>query len=642
MANNVAEIYKEAAEKYANENGFFSKDEKKNYQPTTFKQVYEMGINLSEALIDMGVASREHVGLMADHRLEWAIVDCGVLHSGAADVPRGTDVTEAELVYILNHAETKVVFVEHDKMLEKLKKVKPEIPALKTIIMMDPKSKATDVLQLYDLIEKGKQLRGKGSRKAEERLAAIKPDDLFTLIYTSGTTGQPKGVMLMHSNMVYMMTDVVPTLKVKHNDRALSILPVWHIFERLFLYAALYTGMSTYFTNVRDLRDDIKKARPNFMASAPRLWESLYLGIYNKVNDPKATPPFQKAMFDAAYFFSKNYHAAIRFLSNNEVDYTNRNIVETIAHGIGSVFSLVATAVPNFLLDQIVLKKIRDNLGGEFRATCSGGGALPRHVDSFFNDIGIDVIEGYGMTETAPVIANRTFEHLVMGSVGKVAPNCEVQIRDFGGNVLTHVKKDGTIEGEKGKKGIIFVKGPQVMKGYYKNPEATAKAIKDGWMDTGDLGMINFKDTLTITGRAKDTIVLLGGENVEPVPIEDKLIQSPFVAQCMVVGQDQKALGALIVPNYEKLAEWAKENGIKDTSPEALSNDPKVIDRMKKEIREYNGAKTGFKSFEQVTPFALLVKPFEVGDELNNMMKMKRHVITEKYKDKIKQMYIGN
>jgi long-chain acyl-CoA synthetase len=277
--------------------------------------------------------------------------------------------------------------------------------------------------------------------------------------------------------------------------------------------------------------------------------------------------------------------------------------------------------------------------GGHLRATCSGGGALQKHVDAFFNDIGITVMEGYGMTETTPVIAVRSFIKLVMGSVGRVAPQTELQIRDFNGNVLTHVKVDGSIEGKRGAKGIIHMKGPQVMKGYYKNPEATNKAIKDGWMDTGDLGMINYKDTLTLTGRAKDTVVLLGGENVEPVPIEDKITESQYVSQIMVVGQDQKNLGAIIVPDFTRLKSWAKENGINETDEKVLIANQRVLDLYKKEIKELNSAKNDFKSFEQVNAFFLISKPFEVGDELTNLMKLKRHIITEKYKDQIKKLY---
>lgn len=303
----------------------------------------------------------------------------------------------------------------------------------------------------------------------------------------------------------------------------------------------------------------------------------------------------------------------------------------------------IVLAVPYFLLDLVVLSKIREATGGELKASVSGGGALQRHVDAFFNDIGINVLEGYGMTETSPVISVRTFKKLVQGSVGLITPETSVQIRDDLGKVLTHVDANQKlISGKYGARGVIHIRGPQVMKGYYKNPETTAKVLKDGWMDTGDIGMFNFKKTLTITGRAKDTVVLLGGENVEPVPIEDKLTESPFIAQCMVIGQDQKNLGALVVPDFDKLTEWAKENGISETDKQKLIDHPKVLDFYKKEIKALNNTKTGFKSFEQVTPFILITKPFEVGDELTNLFKMKRHLITEKYKDKITTLYAAD
>jgi len=678
MANNLAEVFRESAEKYGNLPAFYSKDEKKNYIPTNYKELYEMGLALAEALIDLGVSARENVGQMADNRLEWIITDYGILMSGAANVPRGTDVTESELTHILTHSEAKVVFVEHDKMLEKLNKVKSQASSVKTIIMMDPKSTATGVLKLYDLIAKGKELRAKGSKKAEERVAQIKPDDLFTLIYTSGTTGAPKGVMLMHSNMMHQLNDVLPLIKFSSSERMLSILPVWHIFERVFEYISIKAGASTYYTNVRDLRDDLGKAQPTFMGSAPRLWESIYLGIYTKVNDPKITPPVRRAMFNTAYFFSKHFHAALRFLKGNEVDYEGRNIFVSLGTAIKSIIVLLLTGpftfsainfglaygasvnmpemtwVPTihyilgglgmilnyFTLDKIVLAKIRMATGGKLKASVSGGGALPRHVDAFFNDIGINVLEGYGMTETCPVIGVRTFDKLVMGSVGPVVPHTKLQIRDDKGNVLTGIDENGNlVEGKLGQKGVIHVKGPQVMKGYYKNPEATSKTLKDGWMDTGDIGMINFKMTLTLTGRAKDTVVLLGGENVEPVPIENKLTESNYISQCMVVGQDQKILGAIIVPDFDKLKEWCAANGIADSDPNSMIKNPKVNELIKKEIKELNNSKNGFKSFEQVTPFYLTSKPFEVGDELTNLMKLKRHVITEKYNTEIKKLY---
>jgi long-chain acyl-CoA synthetase len=674
MAANLAELFREASEIHGDKTAFCYKDDKKNYVPVNYKELYETGQNLAEALIDLGIAAKEKVALLADNRLEWIIADYGIIMSGAADVPRGTDITDSEIVYILNHSEAKVAFVEHDKMLEKFNKNKSQLGGVKTIVMMDPKSTAKDVVHLKDLIEKGKKLREGGSKKSEERVAGIQPDDLFTLIYTSGTTGLPKGVMLMHSNMIHQTKEIIGKLiDITPSEKMLSILPIWHVFERVFEYMAISAGASTYYTNVRDLRDDMKKVQPTFMASAPRLWESIYTGIYTRINDPKQTPGVRRGLFKLAYFFSKHFNAAKRFLIGNHVDYEGRNPLVSLLTGIKSLIVLLLTGpftvslislalaltavagefswvfyIPaglglllnSFTLDKIVLSKIREATGGKLKASVSGGGALQKHVDAFFNDIGINVLEGYGMTETSPVISVRTFKKLIQGTVGVVTPRTEVQIRDDLGNVLTHIDSNQKIlSGKLGKKGVIHVRGPQVMKGYFKNPEATNKVLKDGWMDTGDIGMVNFKYTLNLTGRAKDTVVLLGGENVEPVPIENKITESPYVFQVMVIGQDQKNLGAMIVPDFEQLGEWCKENGIDASDKEALCTNPKVLDLYKKEIKSLNSTKTGFKSFEQVTPFFLITKQFEVGDELTNLHKMKRHVIAEKYADKIKKVY---
>ncbi|EQA45456.1 AMP-binding enzyme [Leptospira broomii serovar Hurstbridge str. 5399] len=684
MYKNLADMYLKAAQAYGDRPAFWSKDETKEYRATSFKQLVDLGLNLAEALIDLGVKAREHVGVIADNRLEWIIVDAAVLFTGSANVPRGTDVTDAEMDHILNHSEAEVVFLETDKVYEKYSKNKSKLKGVKTVIIMDKdsKTKAKGVLHLYDLIEKGRELRAHGGKKTEKRIEAIKPDDLFTLIYTSGTTGMPKGVMLMHSNMIHQMEHVVPLIlkksMIKDDDSMLSILPVWHIFERVVEYSAISLGIATFYTKVSDLRNDLAKAKPSFMASAPRVWESIYTGIYNRINDPKQTPPVRKFLFNTAYLFSKNYHAAIRFLSGREVDYEGRNIIQSFILGIRAVIRLVLTGpftvsliagasyfyvktahpnlplIPGLLLtvailglifnyktlDAIVLSKIRQATGGRLRGTLSGGGALQRHVDNFFNDIGLLVLEGYGMTETAPVISVRHYDYPIIGSVGYIVPKTELQIRDDSGKVLTHINDNKEVlAGRIGLKGIVHIKGPQVMKGYYKNPEATKKTISDGWINTGDIGFINFKKTLTLTGRAKDTVVLLGGENVEPVPIENKMDESPYIKQSMVFGQDQKVLGAIIVPDFENLKPWLEENGISAHDIKDLIDHPKVLEFYKREVREYNSTKEGFKSFELVQHIVIAPKPFEIGDELTNLLKMKRHVITEKYQKKIDKVY---
>jgi long-chain acyl-CoA synthetase len=679
MANNLAEVFKETSEKFGENPAFWSKDENKEFKSTTYRELYQYGLALAESLIELGVKATDNIGLLADNRLEWIISDYGIILAGAANVPRGSDITDSEIVYILNHSEAKIVFLENDRVYEKFTKNRKEIPDVKTIVIMDPKTKLKEggeIIFLQSLLDKGKQLLLKKEPKVYKRLTEIRPDFLFTLIYTSGTTGMPKGVMLTHANMMHQLKHVVPSVAdVTPKDRMLSILPVWHIFERVMEYFTIINGAQTYYTKVTDLRNDIVKVKPTYMASAPRVWESIYTAIYNKVNDKKLTPPVARFLFKVAYLYTKVYQTSTRFFQGNLVDYEGRNpfhslllliqsivgwvvcgpftltiasiVVGILSYGenetlvkIAGVVGTIGLFFNQLTLDAIVLSKIRLATGGKLKASLSGGGALQRHVDEFFNNIGITVLEGYGMTETAPVISTRNMDRLVIGSVGPIVPLTELQIRDDHDVVLTHIDDKGNvIKGELGLKGIVHVKGPQVMKGYYKNEEATNKVLVNGWMNTGDIGFITFNKTLTLKGRAKDTIVLLGGENVEPVPIEHKIEQSIYIHQVMVIGQDQKVLGAIIVPDFEHLIEWAKENGIQDQKPASLVENPKVIEFYKKEVRNYNSVKTGFKAFEQVQLVTLITKVFEVGDELTNSLKVKRHVVNAKYEDRIKALY---
>ncbi|MCB1174197.1 MAG: long-chain fatty acid--CoA ligase [Leptospiraceae bacterium] len=623
QAKNIADLYKRAAESWGDEPAFLTRNKKKEFEAISYKDLYEAGLNLATGLIELGVEARENVALLADNREEWIICDAGILITGAADVPRGTDVTEGDIKHIVPHSGAKVVFVEHKAMLDKILKYKADLPNVQHIILMDKDTPAEgETLHMYDLIEKGKQLRGAGDTRAEERMAQIKPDDLFTLIYTSGTTGAPKGVMLMHSNMVSQVN--YNPIPLSRGEKVISILPVWHVFERVFEMMAVNTGMATYYTNTRNLKEDLGLVKPSFMASAPRLWESIYLGIEKKV---ESGPGVARGLFKAAYYCSRMVKGSWRFLTGKQLDTEGRNSFISLFKGIGHLLRINFFLLPYLLLDTIVLSKIRAATGGRLKGSVSGGGALPLHVDQFFNNIGIPVLEGYGMTETCPVLAVRTFDELVIGSVGPIWPSTELRLVDISTGNVIYPGPNG-----KGKKGEIHVKGPQVMKGYYKNPEATEKVLKDGWMNTGDLGIITFNNTLKIVGRSKETVVLLGGENVEPVPIENKLLQSALVEHCMVVGQDKKFLSALIVPNPEAMAEYGDSHA-------AIAANADAQKMMQAEVKTLISAQTGFKSFERVVDCRLLPKPFEVGDELTNIFKLKRHVINEKYHDLIESMY---
>lgn len=615
------DVFYYAKRTYGSKEMFFAKDSNKNFKGRTFSDIFQEAENLALSLLQLGLQPGDRIGLMADNRTEWAIADIATLLNGAVNVPRGSDSTAQEIEYILSHSESKYCFVEHEKLYDSLKPIFSNTKVEKVIIL-DPNFQSKDpmVVNLSTLVKEGEALR-KNLPSLELRSKQVKPDDLFTIIYTSGTTGMPKGVMLTHQNMVYNVVKVPPRVGLKSSDRTLSILPVWHIFERAIDYAIIAEGASIAYTNIRDLRDDFQKIKPSFMASAPRLWENLYLGIKQKL---EKAPENKKKLFDFAYDICKKFKDGQDYLAGNKLLTKEESPFERMKNttlSIGYVLNLFLLAK---VLDGLVFSKIRDVLGGQLTGTISGGGALPSHVDEFFNVIGIPVYEGYGMTECAPIISVRSVGHVVQGSVGKWPDGTAVKIVNEQGESVP-----------KGKMGVIHIKGPQVMKGYYKNEEATKKAIVDGWMNTGDLGFISFNDTLSVRGRVKDTIVLLGGENVEPVPIENLLLENAMINQVIVVGQDQKSLTALIWPDKDRI----KEAGLQWKEGEDLNQNKEVRQFYQNIVKKQISSENGFKSFEKLSDFRFLPKAMEVGDELTNLFKMKRNIIHDKYKDLIKSMY---
>ncbi|TVR26393.1 MAG: long-chain fatty acid--CoA ligase [Balneolaceae bacterium] len=631
-AKNMADLYREAASRYKSLPAFATRKKELEWNPVSFEELYEQGLNLATGLIEMGVDAREHVGLFGDNRFEWILADYGVQLCGAVDVPRGRDITDNELIYIINHARIKVAFVETKALLDKFIELRHDLPGLKEIILLDPKASAPDLVHKLDnVIQLGAALRKHGDTRAEERIAGIQPDDLFTLIYTSGTTGKPKGVMLTHANMMSQVK-VIP-IDLNCTDRVLSILPIWHIFERVFEVFSIACGVCTYYSNVRHLADDLKNVEPTFMGSAPRLWESLYQKILKKVDKSHWMRQF---LFHTAYFLSRQYMNSIYFLTGKELKQEPASKLKRIVLSpFHAVRWLLVLPVYGFF-NVAVLEPVRLSAGGSLKATISGGGALPEEIDRFFNYIGIPVLEGYGMTETSPVIAVRLHENIVIGTVGPPMENTEVRIVDLETREVIYPNSDKPHEG-RGLRGEICVKGPQVMKGYYREPDQTRKTIEDGWLRTGDLGMITFNDCLKILGRSKATIVLSSGENLEPEPIEMKLNQSPYIEHCMIVGQDRKYICALVVPNLEGF----RDNGISANNLEELAKKSEAKRIIQQEIKQVISVSDGFKRFEMIQDVRLIPENFTVGEELTSLFKMKRHVIQDKYGDLIDEMYNG-
>jgi long-chain acyl-CoA synthetase len=631
---NLASLIWEAGERWGDLPAFSSRRPDGTFYSVSYRAWRDRSLALATALIELGVGARDHVAILSDNCFEWILADAAVQFCGAADVPRASDVTAEEIAYILGHADVGVAFVENEAVLAKVESVRDRLPGLRHLIVMagDADIASTgNVHRLRDLEIAGEGLRVGGDRRAEEWIAGVNPEDLYTIIYTSGTTGVPKGVRLSHGSIISQVRNLPFALGPE--DRALSILPVWHIYERVFEMLSISSGLHTYYTTLRHLGEDLKAARPTIMASAPRLWEGLHRRILSTV---EKAPLIRRALFHAARISSHAVRRAEDFLRGRKVDLTGRSLPVSLALGAFHATAWLVFILPFLLLDAIVLRKLRAVVGGCFRGTISGGGALPPHVDEFFNDIGIPVLEGYGLTESGTVLAVRTWDRLVIGTVGPAFPGTEIRIVDPVNGAILYPDPTRRDLG-RGRRGEIHAKGPQMMSGYNKDPEKTDLVLRDGWLSTGDLGLVTFNDCIKIVGRCKETIVLLGGENVEPLPIESKLLESPLIDQCMVVGQDQKQLGILVVPSVGGFA----TAGIESPDCAALTSRPEVREKIQKEIRRLVSGETGFKPFERIAALELLEKPFEVGDELTMTYKLKRHVIAEKYSRKIGEMFEG-
>jgi long-chain acyl-CoA synthetase len=612
----------------------FSKDESGIFQGKTFLQFHDEIKNVAAGLLELGVKRQDHIGIISDNRQEWLVPDIGILCIGAVDVPRGCDSMVNEIAYILSFSECAISFAENQKQLEKILAKIDEMPLLKTLITFDKVSeeifaRAKDAgITLYhfsEIVEMGKKRRAANPGIIDAEIDKGAWDDLATIIFTSGTTGEPKGVMISHGNILCQMTSIGLVLPVQPGDIWLSVLPVWHIFERTIEYAAIFYNSGIAYSKpiASVLLADFQAVKPQWMAAVPRVWESIMDGVYRSIKQSGITTRKTFAFFielaSAHKYFKNltfgllpNFHGRIRFL-------------DSLMGFVQWLFLIPLKGLGNL----IVFNKIKKRIGGKFKAGLSGGGKLPPKVDRFYNAIGLQLQEVYGLTETSPFLSARHYKKPRPGTVGQMLIDTEAKILDEQGEILSP-----------GKQGVIHVRGKQVTQGYYKKPELTAAIISpDGWLNTGDLGMMTFDNELKITGRAKDTIVLSGGENVEPTPMEQKIRESEWVVNAMIVGQDKKFLAALVIPNKELVTAYAEENNVPNMGYDLLLQQPEIIDVVYDEVSALINANTGFKPFERVYKVKLLAKPFEIGIELSPKMELKRHAITEMYKNEIKALF---
>lgn len=612
------------------------KDSTGTYQPVTYHELCEEMFDFAAGLVTIGTKRGEHIGHIADNRREWQIVSMGAMVIGCADIPRGSDVTVKELTYILGFTECRTVSVENPYVLGKLCECLDELPALKNIILIDSQNKATDrfeikgrnLIHYKDLIKAGADWRLQHPEKIKGEIWKGKTEDVATIIFTSGTTGTPKGVQLTHKNFLCQLENMHKRLDFRRGDRSMCILPIWHVYERLFeLYIIYFAGTLCYSKPIPSiLMSDFLKVRPQFMPCVPRVWDSIYQIITKKLkNRSKISWVFfnillgcsaaMNGMYDRIHGLKKS------FKQPSDIKYAFSKLLY-IPYGL--LYPLRA------LGNKLYFKDIKDMIGGHFITGVSGGGGLPPKLDRFFNAVGIHIIEAYGMTETAPLISIRNRFHPVSGTIGTPLEHNQCKI----------IKSDGT-PAKPGEKGVLYVKGTNVMLGYYNRPDLTEGILdNEGWLNTGDIACSTFNGELMIKGRQKDTIVLRSGENVEPFPIEAKLIESPYITKAVVCGQDQNYLGAIIIANVDALKEAAEHENqeVKASVSKLLASDfaKEIITR---EIERLICSKNGFKNFERVSTFILMEKFLHPEEEFSAKGDIIRYKILLNYKHQISSMF---
>ena len=547
---------------------------------------------ISRALLRLGIKPNDKVAVISTtNRTEWNIVDIGILQTGAQNVPIYPTISKEDYEYVLNHSESIYCFVSDLSIVEKINKIKGNTK-LKEVYTFD---EISDEKNWEELLELGKDTSNQND--VESRKDAVKSEDLATLIYTSGTTGRPKGVMLSHGNIVSnVLTSEESVPLTKGNDKALSFLPVCHIFERMILYLYQYCGVEIYFAEgVEKLVENSQEVKPHVMTAVPRLYEKIYDSIVLKGQELTG---IKKKLFFWAVDLGLKYEP----YGANGWWYEKQ---------LG-------------LARKLIFSKWQAALGGELKLMVSGASALQQRLTRVFTAAGMPIMEGYGLTETSPVTSVSFMEQngvrgFRVGTVGRILKNVEVKIAE---------------------NGEILVKGPNVMQGYYKDPEKTAEVIKNGYFHTGDKGEIDSDGFLKITGRTKEMFKTSGGKYIVPPLLEGELKQSLFIEQVMVIGENEKMPAALIQPNFVFIKDWIERKGHKiGTSCEEIANAQIIIDRIQLEVDQCN---KNFGKWEQIKKFELTPNEWTIdGGHLTPTMKMKREIIKENYKDLYEKIYRG-
>ena len=565
------------------------------YQPTTYNQLADQVKNFALGLRELGLGFGDRVAMLAENSERWAVADLGILSLGAVNVPMFYTSTPAQVSYIVQDSGSKIICVSTKRQLEKVKSFFDQVIELEKVIIFDELDELDDphTLTFNQVLEIGKKIEN-GQQIYQESSCLVEPDNIATIIYTSGTTGNPKGSILTHDNLMSNVKSGLSILEIDPDDQFLSFLPLSHVFERMAgYYIPIYRGACiSYAQSPLTVRENMGEVCPTVMASVPRLYEMMHDRILKQVKSGSALR-------------QKIFHWAVG---------VGRKVSELKQKGRNPGLILSQQAA---LADKLVFSKLKAVTGGRLRFFVSGGAPLPQSIAEFFHAAGILILEGYGLTETSPVISVNTLDSFKFGSVGKPIPGVEVEIAG---------------DGE------ILTRGPHVMMGYHNKPEQTAEAIdEEGWFHTGDIGHFDEEGFLRITDRKKNILVLSNGKNVAPQPIENAIKQSSYINQIMLLGDNQKTVAALVVPDFDSVKSFAQEQGISTSDLSNLLTDKSIIQLIKQEISQYT---SDFADFEQVRQLHLIDREFTAEtDEMTPTLKLKRNVIMKNFADQISQMY---
>jgi long-chain acyl-CoA synthetase len=569
----------------------------KKWTGLTGERLLERVRNVTLGLYDLGIRKGDHVAVLAESGPMWTITDYAILSNGAVNVPIYPTQPIHQVEYILRESEPKLLFVSNSRQLKRVESALKKFPDLR-IIPFQPVSNGENVIDYSTLEESGARILAERPEAFDLISSDVYPSNLASIIYTSGTTGEPKGVMLTHSNITFNALAAGTFLEIESGGRMLSFLPLSHIFERMVLYLCLNRGVQiNYAGGIETVASDIKEVQPTLMSTVPRLLEKIYARMQKNASD---SGKVKKKIF------------------NWSLNVARRSAeLMTMGKPLPPILEFKRSTA-----DELVFSKIREGVGGHIKRMVSGGAALPPDLALIFLGAGVPVLQGYGLTETSPVIAVNTLSHNRIPSVGRPLPGVEVRIAE---------------DGE------ILTRGPHVFLGYFKKPEETAACFTDEpdpderWFKTGDIGMFDEDGFLFITDRKKDLIKTSSGKYVAPQMIEGLISQSEFIEQAIVIGDKRKYVSALIVPDFERLRAWSKEQGVESKDKVKMIADRRVFDMMKAEVGRLTRE---LADYEKVKKVALLPDEFTVdGGELTPTLKIRRRVVEQKYDNLIESMY---